>query len=187
MIKARRIRHVSFSTPDLARQADYFHSIVGLGVVAREPDRLFMATESDELAIVLEAGTEQKCKRIAFEVAPDADLAGMRKAEVETVKAFASRTVDRARPAYGRLLKKQSRHSIDVGTTNSSEYLQSQTGNRRFWPMRLLRPVDLDKVKRRIIEARHFVEQGQNDHRQQLAKCNRHHQPPQCRPQPPVS
>ena len=78
MIKARRIRHASFSTPDLARQADYYQSIVGLGVIARESGRLFMATESDELAIVLEAGPEPKCKRIAFEVAPDADLATMR-------------------------------------------------------------------------------------------------------------
>ena len=78
MIKARRIRHVSFSTPDLARQTDYYQSIVGLGVVARESDRLFMATESDELAIVLEAGAEQKCKRIAFEVGPDVDLVDMR-------------------------------------------------------------------------------------------------------------
>jgi hypothetical protein len=34
-----------------------------------------------------------------FEIA---DLAGMRRAEVERVKAFASRTHDRARPAYGR-------------------------------------------------------------------------------------
>ena len=59
----------------------------------------------------------------------------MKKAEVETVKAFASRQVDRARPAYGHFLKKQPRHSIEVGTTNSDEYLQSQTGNRRFWPM----------------------------------------------------
>src|SRR5262249_21348987 len=31
-----------------------------------------------------------------------ADLAGMKKSEVEKVKAFASRQVDRARPAYGR-------------------------------------------------------------------------------------
>ena len=78
VIKARRIRHVCFSTPDLARQADYYRSIVGLGVVAREPDRLFMATESEQLAIVLEAGGEQNCKRVAFEMAPDADLAELR-------------------------------------------------------------------------------------------------------------
>ena len=28
------------------------------------------------------------------------------------------------------------RHSIEVGTTNADTYLQSQTGNRRFWPLR---------------------------------------------------
>jgi predicted P-loop ATPase len=77
-----------------------------------------------------------------------ADLAGMKKAEVESVKAFASRTTDIARAAYGRFVKKQKRHSIEVGTTNSDEYLQSQTGNRRFWPLRLLEPIDLDKLRK---------------------------------------
>jgi predicted P-loop ATPase len=78
----------------------------------------------------------------------NAELAGMKKAEVETVKAFASRQVDRARPAYGHFLKMQLRHSIEVGTTNGSEYLQSQSGNRRFWPMLVLKSIDLEKLKR---------------------------------------
>ncbi len=77
----------------------------------------------------------------------NADLAGLRKAEVETVKAFASRQVDRARPAYGRFLKEQPRHSIEVGTTNATTYLPSQTGNRRFWPLKVEREIDLDKVR----------------------------------------
>jgi predicted P-loop ATPase len=77
-----------------------------------------------------------------------ADLAGMRKAEVESVKAFASRQVDIARPAYGYFVRKQPRHAINVGTTNSDEYLQSQTGNRRFWPLKVLRPIDIAKLER---------------------------------------
>jgi predicted P-loop ATPase len=77
----------------------------------------------------------------------NADLAGMRKAEVETVKAYASRVEDRARPAYGHYLIAQPRHSIEVGTTNNDEYLQSQTGNRRFWPMRLTQPIDIRLVR----------------------------------------
>jgi hypothetical protein len=77
----------------------------------------------------------------------NADLAGMRKAEVETVKAYASRQVDRARPAYGHFLVEQPRHSIEVGTTNNDEYLQSQTGNRRFWPMRMERRIDLGQLR----------------------------------------
>jgi hypothetical protein len=96
----------------------------------------------------------------------NAELAGMRKAEVETVKAFASRPVDRARPAYGHFLKAQPRHSIEVGTTNGSEYLQSQSGNRRFWPMRVLRDIDLEKLKADRLqlwgEAAHYQSKGES-------------------------
>ncbi len=96
----------------------------------------------------------------------NAELAGMRKAEIQIVKSFASRTVDRARPAYGHFLKKQARHSIEVGTTNDSEYLQSQSGNRRFWPMRLTGTIDLAKLKRDRLqlwgEAAHYESKGES-------------------------
>jgi predicted P-loop ATPase len=65
----------------------------------------------------------------------NADLAGMKKAEVESVKAFARRQVDRARPAYARAREDRPRRSIEWGTTNNKTYLQSQTGNRCFWPL----------------------------------------------------
>jgi predicted P-loop ATPase len=78
----------------------------------------------------------------------NADLAGMKKADIDTVKAYASRQMDIARPAYGRMVKKQKRHSIEVGTTNADTYLQSQTGNRRFWPIRITASIDLEKLKR---------------------------------------
>jgi hypothetical protein len=64
-----------------------------------------------------------------------ADLTGMRKTEVEKIKAHASRQVDRARRAYGRVREDIPRRSIPFGTTNDKQYLQSQTGNRRFWPL----------------------------------------------------
>lgn len=77
----------------------------------------------------------------------NAELAGLGKAEIESVKAFASRQEDIARPAYGRFVYKQPRHSIEVGTTNDDEYLQSQTGNRRFWTLKIRRAIDLDKLR----------------------------------------
>jgi predicted P-loop ATPase len=64
-----------------------------------------------------------------------ADLTNVTRAEVEHVKAFASRTHDRARPAYGRVLLSLPRRSVIWATTNSSQYLRSHTGNRRFWPV----------------------------------------------------
>jgi predicted P-loop ATPase len=77
-----------------------------------------------------------------------ADLAGMRKAEVEKVKAFASRQEDCARAAYGYFPKRQPRHAINVATTNAETYLQSQSGNRRFWPLKVLKRIDVEKLER---------------------------------------
>jgi hypothetical protein len=79
-----------------------------------------------------------------FEIA---DLAGMKRSEVEKVKAFASRTHDRARPAYGRRRIDAPRRGILIGTTNEDEYLQSQTGNRRFWPVKT-GTIDIEALRR---------------------------------------
>jgi predicted P-loop ATPase len=76
-----------------------------------------------------------------------ADLAGMRRADVEKIKAFASRTHDRARPAYGRRRVDAPRHCIFIATTNEDEYLQSQTGNRRFWPVKT-GTIDIEALRR---------------------------------------
>lgn len=64
-----------------------------------------------------------------------ADLSGMKKAEVEKVKAQLSRFEDRTRPAYGRAVIDSPRSCVFWGTTNDMEYLRSQTGNRRFFPI----------------------------------------------------
>jgi hypothetical protein len=76
-----------------------------------------------------------------------AELTGMRKAEIEHVKAFASRTVDRARPAYGRFRVDRPRRTIFIATTNRDDYLQSDTGNRRFWPV-ATSAIDLEALRR---------------------------------------
>jgi hypothetical protein len=79
-----------------------------------------------------------------FEIA---DLAGHSKAEVERMKAFCTRKHDRARPAWGRKSVWQPRRCVFFGTTNSETYLKSQTGNRRFWPVRCGR-IDLEGLRR---------------------------------------
>ena len=76
-----------------------------------------------------------------------ADLSGLSRTDIEHVKAFASRTNDRARGAYERFLKDQPRQSIEVGTTNSDAYLLSTTGNRRFWPFKMLARVDIARLR----------------------------------------
>lgn len=61
------------------------------------------------------------------------ELAGMRKAEAETIKLYISKQSDRFRPAYGRRLQEFPRQCIFIGTTNESQFLRDTTGNRRFW------------------------------------------------------
>lgn len=61
------------------------------------------------------------------------ELAGMRKAEAETIKLYVSKQTDRFRPAYGRRLQEFPRQCIFIGTTNETQFLRDTTGNRRFW------------------------------------------------------
>jgi hypothetical protein len=75
---------------------------------------------------------EQICGKWAVELA---ELAGLRRKEVEEIKAFLSLTTDQYRPAYGRNVVEQLRTAVFIGTTNAPEYLQDVTGNRRFVPV----------------------------------------------------
>jgi predicted P-loop ATPase len=68
-----------------------------------------------------------------------AELKGIRKGDVEHLKAFLSRRIDRARMSYGRLVTEVPRQCVIIGTTNSERYLRDSTGNRRFWPVRIER------------------------------------------------
>jgi catechol 2,3-dioxygenase-like lactoylglutathione lyase family enzyme len=82
MIRVRRIAHADFDTPDIDRQVDYYTEILGLTLVAKEKDTAYLANTNDHHSVVLRRASEARCTRIAFQLAPDADLAGF-KAQVE--------------------------------------------------------------------------------------------------------
>jgi hypothetical protein len=74
-----------------------------------------------------------------------ADLTNIRKTEVEHIKAFASRTHDRARPAYGHTRIDRPRRCVLFATTNNNHYLKEP--DRRFWPVRTS-TIDIEALKR---------------------------------------
>ena len=98
------------------------------------------------------------------------EMAGIRKMDVETVKSFASRTDDKYRPSYGRVVENHPRQCIIIGTTNNDGgFLRDVTGNRRFWPIRVTgqspkRPWDLtpDDVAQVWAEALKLYDAGED-------------------------
>ena len=65
------------------------------------------------------------------------ELAGLKKAEVETLRSFLSRQNDIYRAAFGKRAPPHLRQCVFFGTTNAeSGYLRDTTGNRRFWPVK---------------------------------------------------
>ena len=62
------------------------------------------------------------------------ELAGMKKADIDKVKAFISRQDDKYRASFGRRVTPHPRQNVIFGTTNSiNGFLRDPTGNRRFW------------------------------------------------------
>lgn len=64
-----------------------------------------------------------------------AELSGLKKAEVETIKQFISKCEDMYRPAFGRTVETYRRQCVFFGTTNDADFLHDPTGNRRFNPV----------------------------------------------------
>ena len=98
-----------------------------------------------------------------------AELAGMKKADIEKVKSFLSSSSDKYRPAYGHFVETHPRHGILVASVNGDRgYLRDITGNRRFWVVKLRQtekvkkygftPVERDQI---WAEAKHYYESGE--------------------------
>ena len=91
------------------------------------------------------------------------ELAGMKKADIDKVKAFVSRQDDKYRASFGRRVTPHLRQCIFFGTTNTENgYLRDITGNRRFWNVKVTgngkyKPWDLDAEMVRMIWAETMV------------------------------
>ena len=72
------------------------------------------------------------------------ELDSLNRAEVTKVKQFVSSQKDRFRASFDRRPKDYPRQVVFIGTTNEDHYLVDITGNRRFWPVRITRQIDLD-------------------------------------------
>ena len=73
------------------------------------------------------------------------ELDQFRKAESTLIKKKLSQQSDRYRPSYAPHIIDVPRTCVFVGTTNADEFSQDSTGNRRFWPVDVVK-ADLDYI-----------------------------------------
>ena len=74
-----------------------------------------------------------------------AELDSLKRADADRAKTFFSSPVDVYRPPYARRNISVPRGCVFAGTVNHAQYLQDDTGNRRYWPVRCSR-VDLEAL-----------------------------------------
>ena len=75
MIGVRKIAYACYVMPDPQQQAEYYTDILGLTLVEKDSDAIYLANTVDHHSVVLRKGAEAKCVRIGFQVGPDDDLA----------------------------------------------------------------------------------------------------------------
>jgi catechol-2,3-dioxygenase len=75
MIQVKRLAHATLSTPDLARQLDYWTNVMGLALLERDARRAILASRLGQESLVLEQGDHADLTRIAFQIVPGSDLA----------------------------------------------------------------------------------------------------------------
>ena len=58
MIRVRKIAHASYEMPDLDKQAEYYTDILGLNLIAKEKDAVYLANTVDHHSVVLRKGDQ---------------------------------------------------------------------------------------------------------------------------------
>jgi predicted P-loop ATPase len=117
-------------------KADYVPILEGVQDKGKSTaiELLFSPWFSDDLA---ELGSKDAAMQIRVAWGIEiSELASMARGEIDRIKAFITRKVDRFRPSYGRRVIEVPRQSIFIGSTNADSYLKDETGGRRFWPVR---------------------------------------------------
>ena len=92
------------------------------------------------------------------------ELHSLSRSDLNRAKSFLTATSDTYRPSYGRRTVDYKRQCVFVGTTNASQWLKDETGNRRFWPIKCGK-IDRDAIDRDRealwAEARNRFESGE--------------------------
>jgi catechol 2,3-dioxygenase-like lactoylglutathione lyase family enzyme len=135
MVKARRIGHATFTTPDLQRMIDYYTEVVGLVLAEREKDRAFLASKVGLLAVQLNRGETERCAALSFEVAPETDFAAVaRDLDKDGIR---SELRNDAVPGIGPALTFRDEKGTTIALFKDCTYLGKQMAHHGVGPLKL--------------------------------------------------
>lgn len=80
-------------------------------------------------------GTQAVEKLMGSWIVEFGELQAFSRSESSAIKRFITSQMDRTRLAYDRRITDMPRQCVFAGTTNKSEFLKDETGNRRYWPV----------------------------------------------------
>jgi putative DNA primase/helicase len=88
--------------------------------------------------------------------------------DVTLVKAFLTSTTDYLRAPFDRRPAEYPRQCVFFGTSNNTKWARDRSGNRRFWPVEVVQPIDTDWVEENLdqlfAEAVHRVNAGERSY-----------------------
>lgn len=121
-------------------KADMMPVLIGPEKVGKSTN-VGMIAPVNHMRVTLKFSDDEKAnaeKTVGVLVAEIAELDGMTRKEVGTIKDFISRQEEKCRFAYARNPTTIPRTFLLWGTSNDEEFLVSTTGNRRFLPMHVV-------------------------------------------------
>ena len=79
MIRVKKIAHAVYEMPDVEKQTEYYTEVIGLTVTEKAKDAVYLASTVDHHSVVLRKGSQAKCVRLGFQIAPEDDLGAFEK------------------------------------------------------------------------------------------------------------
>lgn len=74
MPRIRKISHAVYETPDLAQQTEYYTDVIGLTLVEKTADAVYLSSTIEHHSVVLRSGDRAQCTAIGFQIGRDDDL-----------------------------------------------------------------------------------------------------------------
>src|SRR5262245_49900124 len=79
MIRVKKIAHAVYEMPDVDKQSEYYTEVIGLTLTDKGKDAVYLASTVDHHSVVLRKGSQAKCVRLGFQIAPEDDLGAFEK------------------------------------------------------------------------------------------------------------